>query len=265
MLAIEVAVVLIGGVSLCVALMLLARRRAPEGGFLADREMAESVFEVLGTGFAVLIAFVVFVSFDGYVRARDGASKEAVATSQLFRVARLFGPEAGPPLQEDLRCYARAVVDTEWPLLVEGRMSDVTQSIIDRIEARVDGLDVTDPRTAATLQHWLDQQAERREGRRLRVIDGTRIVPDILWLGLLLGAVLLIGFTLVLADPRERRWVQAAIMGAVAAMVLTGLLVVRVLDLPYQNGLIQPTEMRVTIALMDREMGTEGACAAVGA
>lgn len=260
MLAIEIAVVLLGGVSLCVALMLLARRRAPDGGYLVDRDAAESVFEVLGTGFAVLIAFVVFVSFDGFVRARDGASQEAVATSQLFRVARLFGDEAADPLREDLRCYARAVVDEEWPLLVAGNISEDTQAIVERIEARVDDLDPSVARTSAALQHWLDQQAERREGRRLRVIDGTRIVPDILWLGLLLGAALVIGFTLLLADPRERRWVQACVMGAVSTMVLTGLMVVRVLDLPYQNGLITPSEMQVTIALMDRELGGGGVC-----
>jgi len=38
---------------------------------------------VTGTGFAVFLVFVIFLSFESYDRARESASIEAVATTEL--------------------------------------------------------------------------------------------------------------------------------------------------------------------------------------
>jgi len=62
----------------------------PAGGFFTDSDRAAGVFGVTGTAFAVLLAFVIFLSFSSYDRAREKASLEAVAVSQLFRTANAF-------------------------------------------------------------------------------------------------------------------------------------------------------------------------------
>jgi hypothetical protein len=76
-----------------VALMLLVRRFAPAGGFFTDSDRAAGVFGVTGTAFAVLLAFVIFLAFASYDRAREKASVEAVAVTQLFRTAKIFSPD----------------------------------------------------------------------------------------------------------------------------------------------------------------------------
>ena len=57
-------VVLVTG--LAVAAMLAVRRRAPEGGFVADGDRAVGVFGVVATGFSVLLGFIVFLAFESY-------------------------------------------------------------------------------------------------------------------------------------------------------------------------------------------------------
>src|ERR671923_1717874 len=89
LLATAIIVVAVAG---AIALMIGVRRFAPAGGFFTDSDRAAGVFGVTGTGFAVLLAFVIFLSFSSYDRAREKASIEAVAVTQLFRTAKLFSP-----------------------------------------------------------------------------------------------------------------------------------------------------------------------------
>ena len=111
-------------VAIAVTLMLVVRRfAAPPGGFFTDPDRAAGVFGVTGTGFAVLLAFVIFLSFSSYDRAREKASAEAVAISQLFRTANLFSPRARRQLHGELICYSRAVVHDEWKTMRHERES----------------------------------------------------------------------------------------------------------------------------------------------
>jgi len=57
------AVLIVGvAVGVTVPILLLVRRRAPEGSFFADGDRAAGVFGVLATGFSVLLGLVVSLS-----------------------------------------------------------------------------------------------------------------------------------------------------------------------------------------------------------
>src|SRR5690242_3401618 len=101
--------------------MLFVRRRAPEGSRFADGDRAAGVFGVLATGFAVLIGFVVFLSFESYDTSRSGAESEAQLVTQQFETAQFMPLAARKPLSRELVCYARNVVHQEWPDLGSGR------------------------------------------------------------------------------------------------------------------------------------------------
>ena len=44
----------------------------------------------------------------------------------------------GEELRGDLGCYARAVISDEWPLMREGRESDVVLGWLEQIETTID-------------------------------------------------------------------------------------------------------------------------------
>lgn len=71
-------VVTLAVAAVAVGLMLLVRRRAPEGSFFADGDRASGVFGVLATGFSVLLGFIVFLAFTSYDQSRTGAEREAL-------------------------------------------------------------------------------------------------------------------------------------------------------------------------------------------
>jgi hypothetical protein len=247
---------LVGAAVVAIVLMLVVRRYGPPRGLLVDPVPAASVFGVLGVGFAVLLAFVVFLSFEGYLRSFEGASQEAVAVTQLMRVTRLFPAEQGEELRGDIACYARAVVADEWPAMASGGESELVVDWLGRIETTVDEMPVDAPRTSVALSHWLDEMTARREGRRTRLYQAVPKVPEAVWLTLLLGAGLTVGFLLLYADKRERWWVQATMIGSVTSLVVAGLLVVVFLDRPFQRdgAFVGPGEMETSIRLMNEEL-----------
>jgi hypothetical protein len=243
-------------IAVTVTLMLLVRRfAAPAGGFFTDPDRAAGVFGVTGTGFAVLLAFVIFLSFSSYDRAREKASVEAVAITQLFRTAKLFSPDDRRQLHGELICYARAVVRDEWNTMRDGRESPLVDDWLLRIERTIDGIQPHGDAQRVAYDHWFEQAAERREGRRGRLAEGEPLVPSLVWLALFLGGALIITYMCFYADPAEPVFVQALMMGAVTTMVVAGMLVVRFLDRPYENtsGSIKPAAMTMTLRRMEDE------------
>ena len=63
----------LGAASVAAAVMLLVRRRAPEGSYFADGDRAAGIFGVIATGFSVLLGLIVFLAFESYDQARTGA------------------------------------------------------------------------------------------------------------------------------------------------------------------------------------------------
>lgn len=248
--------VLFGASAVTILAMLALRRyRAPEG-YLRDSVPATGVFSVLGVAFAVLLAFVLFLAFEGYNRAHAGASREAVAVTQLFRATKLLPEPQQGELRRDLVCYARSVVSDEWSRMQAGEESGRVAHWLTTIESTVDRIPVDSARTEVGLGHWLDEMTERRDGRRARLGEATSAIPAGVWLMLGLGAALTVLYILLLADRRERWWVQGAMIGTITALVVSSLLVIHFLDRPFnQDGAyIPPDEMATTLRLIEDEV-----------
>ena len=115
------ALIVFGASAGMIAAILRVRRRAPEGGYFNDGDRASGVFGVLATGFALLLGFVIFLAFTKYDGSRAGAEAEALAVLQLFETSQLMPQDARPLLAGEVECYARSVVNLEWPAMQAGR------------------------------------------------------------------------------------------------------------------------------------------------
>ena len=123
------ALIVFGASAGMIAAILRVRRRAPDGGYFDDGDRAAGVFGVLATGFALLLGFVIFLAFTKYDESRAGAEAEALAVVQLFETAQLMPADARAELAGEVECYARSVVNLEWPAMETGRGSEDDQSM----------------------------------------------------------------------------------------------------------------------------------------
>ena len=107
-----------------VGVMLLVRRRAPEGSHFTDGDRASGVFGVIATGFSVLLGFIVFLAFTSYDQSRSGAEAEARLVVQQVQTAQLLPGTASETLTGELICYGRYVVHGEWPRMRDGTIGN---------------------------------------------------------------------------------------------------------------------------------------------
>ena len=245
--------ILVVVVAAAIAVKLLLRRRAPVGGWFTDSSRSAGTLSLIGTMFAVMLAFVILFALQSYQRAREGSSVEAVAVAELHSVAAVFGSPSSDRLQGGLVCYARAVVNDGWPAMQEGRSSVLVESWIEMLHREFAGIDPRGVRQEAAYAQWFDEEAQRREGRRERLAEATPFVPFPLWFVLGIGASLTLAYMCAQADRREGVLIQSIPIAFVTALVTAGLLVVVFFDHPYAggSGTIKPTEMRRTLALID--------------
>jgi hypothetical protein len=247
--------VIVAAAALASAGMLVVRRRAPEGTYFKDPIPAGAVYTVVGTAYMVIVAFVFFVAFESYRGAKIDAEEEATATLAMFHAALPFGPAVRAQLQGQVICYAREVIASGWPAMREGRGSPAVDARVMALEETAARITFEGAKQHAAYDHWLALNEERRKGRQGRIAQASGLVPPVLWLILIVGAVVVIASVCFFADPREASVAQAAMIAAVAVIVVSGLVLVRFLDRPYEDksGSIKPTAMTRTLTQMERD------------
>src|SRR5690349_20734907 len=168
--------------------MLLVRRRAPEGSYFKDGDRASGVFGVLAGGFAIFAGFIIFLAFTTYDQSRSGGEAEALAVVQQYETAQLLPPAVSGRMSGDLVCYARSVVHQEWPQMEDGRGGDTINPWSIALFRSLRAANPVSASEQAAYGKWLDQTSDREEGRRDRLHGAEGIIPNTIWLVLLLIA-----------------------------------------------------------------------------
>jgi hypothetical protein len=258
-LLIAIGIVLVANLA-AIAAMLLVRRGAPEGSRFKDGDRASGVFGVLAGGFAIFAGFIIFLAFSSYDASRAGGEAEALTVVQQYETAQFLPPAVRGRISGEVACYARSVVHREWPAMEDGRGGD---SINPWAISMFRTLRLADPRTAseqAAYAKWLDQNADREEGRRDRLHGAEGIIPGTIWIALCLIALVVFGFMLFFADSGESRPAQAMLMGSATTVIVLTLLAINSLDNPYRRGPghVDPVGMQRTIKLIDTARAATG-------
>jgi hypothetical protein len=249
------ALIVGGAAAIAVGVMYMIRRRARIDHFFIEIERGAGVFAFIGTAYAVLLAFVVLEAFQSFNDAKTGAEEEATTLVQLSRTAEFFPPAERDPIEGVLICYARAVIHQEWPAMKRGARSPIVQGWVTRLEEGLQQLNPDTPAQQAAFLQLLEQQDKRTDARRTRLSEANRALPAPVWFILGLGAFVTIGFAMFFADRREHFIVQGSLIGAITALVVSGLLLIWFLDHPYQNqsGSIKPDEMERQLVIVEAE------------
>jgi hypothetical protein len=250
------ALIIVSTTALAVAAMLLVRRRAPEGSRFTDGDRASGVFGVLATGFSVLLGLVVFLAFESYDQSRTGAETEAVVLSQQVETAQLFPRAAGAALTGELICYGRYVVHTEWPRTEEGTLGDEINPWGVRLFETLRTVQPRTPSQQTAYDKWLDQRFEREAARIDRIHGAVGVIPTPLWVVLFFISVVIFVYMLFFADSGEGAVTQAVLMGSVASVIVSMLLLIHFLDMPFHSGVggVRPVAMERTLRIVDQSL-----------
>ena len=242
--------------ALAVAAMLLVRRSAPEGSRFKDGDRASGVFGVLATGFSVLLWFVVFLPFESYDQSRSGAEQEALVLSQQVETAQFLGSPVAGKLTGELVCYGRSVVHIEWPRAESGTAGDAINPWGVKMFRTFQAFEPKTPGEEAAYGKWIDQTSDREAARIDRIHGAVGVIPLPLWIALFLISVVVFVFMLFFADSGEGAVTQAVLMGSVATVLASMLLLIAFLDSPFHKGIggVRPVAMERTLRIVDEAL-----------
>ena len=240
------------GSSMAVALLaqLLVRRFVPLAVLEAHHTVAGHMMALVGGVFGVLLAFSVVVVWEQYDRDREGAGQEANAAADLFRLVRAAPPPAGEQMAQAVFDYLRAVAEIEWDTLDRSGAAPEAIRAYEGVWRTVTAWSPADDRERNLQLSALARLAELSDRRRLRLLHAEHQLPEVLWLVLVVGAAVTVGYSNFFGLRYRRS--QAAMIVSLAGIVALVLFTVWVLDHPYRGDTrIRSTDFRRVIEMVE--------------
>jgi hypothetical protein len=204
-------------------------------------EVAGFLIAIVGVIYAVLLAFVVIVSWEQFSAAGDTVGEEASALRTIDRTAAAFPPEARARVHADVVAYARAVVDDEWPAMSRGEPGSPTVGpALDRLSADLEALPADTPVRVQIVGAEVERFHDLVTARSARLDYVPQGAPGVLWVALVVGAVVLIGFSMVFA--LRDRLLQTLMTGSIALLIGILLFVAVAIDHPFVGDVAVPPD-----------------------
>jgi hypothetical protein len=217
---------------------IVVRRMIPGDVLRGHHDVAAAIIGVMGTLYAVLLAFTVIVTWNHYTDAHSATDAEA---GHLGDLARLTEQERVRKLIDD---YRRAVVDDEWPAMRHGKTSPAAQSALATLWNECRAARPANAREETIYAESMRQMVAISDSRRARIHSLRDDVPPLMWIILIGGGAMVITFTYLFGP--ERIAMHALMVGALATLIVMSLFLVHALDNPFDGWPhIEPDTMQV--------------------
>ncbi len=237
---------IVGSMVLSVAGFLVVRRYADVSRLRRQHDVANSYFSIIGTLYAVLIAFAVYVVWSGFKEASANLQHEATEIADLSRLSTAMPDADRRNITLALMEYLNAVVQDEFPAMVEGRSSDRTWAAAQRLWDAYGSFQPQTPQMQAYLAESLTHLTRLSDYRRTRLFTSSGSVPLSLWCFLIPGGILLTAFTWFFGH--EDSLSQAAMTAALTGILTFSLFLILSLDTPY-SGVARVTPQAFALEL----------------
>jgi hypothetical protein len=213
----------------------LVRRRVRLAHLRGNNEVAGFKFAVIGVLYAVLLAFVVIISWERFYDADRALAREAGCAATIYRLSGGLDETTAATLRADLTAYLKSVLADDWPAMSVGRSSRVTTQVLNDLYTTLVHFRPADLHDSDVQADLLNQLDEMTRARRDRLVMAEGTVPNVLWFVLFLGAALTISFTFFFGT--DNLIAQSCMTGILAAIILSAVLVVIAMDRPFTGAI----------------------------
>jgi hypothetical protein len=227
-----------GAVALAVAFavvgVLLFRRRVASVVQEGHNEVAGYLFAAVGVAYTVVLAFVVVSVHDQYQESNSAATKESAVLVSLYRDSMALPEPAQPEIQDAIRSYIDTVEKDEWPAMARGEHSERARDAFDRIEHTFRRVEPQTTKQQIVYAESLRRLNDVSDLRSARTIESSSGLPGLLYFVLLVGAMMLVGFSFFFR--MDHRGVQIVLTSILAVFIALLLFLVFELDYPFSGS-----------------------------
>ena len=227
----------------------LVRKKYPAEVLQENHEVAAIIFNAFGLFYGVMLAFVVFVTWNGYSDATKDLQMEANLADDLFHISQAFQEPARTVMQTGLLDYVTSVETDELQRMAEGEIEIHSGQRMSGLITAFYQLDEKSFPNREIYAEALSRLNNLAEYRRLRIFNGNDTVPFVVWLVLLVGAVFTVCFNYLFGMKNIRA--QYLITATLTVTMSQILFLIYVLDHPFTGASRISTEpLREVIEVM---------------
>src|SRR5271157_2318980 len=158
-------------------------------------DVAAAIFSVIGVTFAVLLAFVAMLAWEGFNKAKAASYAEAALVLDVYNVLVGFaGPEM-VSMRDDIIGYLETVVRVEWPAQAEGRIVDRGTAYLEKLNRIAIGLKPSSAADGNLHAQLLQSLTRLWDARQQRLLAAETTIPEVVWMVTLVGGGLTIAFS----------------------------------------------------------------------
>ncbi|QMU67456.1 DUF4239 domain-containing protein [Streptacidiphilus sp. P02-A3a] len=225
----------------------LVQRYVPHPHRERHNEVAGFIFAGVGVLYAVLLGFVVVSVWSGVGAAQQTTFNEADSLAGVYWISRSLPLPLGAQIEHETLDYATTVENDEWPLMEKHRSSPAATDLVYAIRASVLSYQPTTMQQQVLYDHAVTDVENLASARRERLDEVQDSVPPILWVALIIGAVLTIGFTFLFGMSNSvAHGLMVLVLGA---LVVASLILIKEMDYPFAGVTkVDPTAFQVFLS-----------------
>jgi hypothetical protein len=250
--AISFLIVSVITTAIALAGLRLVRKKYSAEALKENHEVAAIIFNAFGLLYAVVVAFVVFVTWTGYDDATKNLQMEANEVDDIFHIAKAFPDPANKIIRQGLIDYTASVYNDELKRMAQGDISLHSNRSMARLITvfyEMDEKSIPKKELYAESLKRLDNLAQYR---RLRIFAGNNAVPPVIWLVLLVGGVITVSYTFFFG--MKNVVAQYIITAALTVTITLILFLIYVLDHPFTGtSKVSSEPLKQVMEIVQRE------------
>jgi hypothetical protein len=195
---------------------------------------------VIGTTYAVLIAFMLSGVWSNLQGARVNTEQEANSLVNIFRFGYLLPPESGAQLQQLARDYSSAMITEEWPAMRHGGSSATAHRITQQLWHTLASVQPRNIAEQMVMDHALSELSSMTEHRRIRLLESRERLSALLWAVLVVGGIVTVGSNCLFGvDNFKLHVVQVFEISFLLSLMLVA---IASIDRPFQGDVHVPPD-----------------------
>jgi Ca2+/H+ antiporter len=211
----------------------LTQKFLPSQFLKQSHDVTGPLFSTLGAVYGIFLAFVVSTMWQEFSNTGTNLVQEARVLDNLYFGTKALAPIQGE-LQTLLREYRDSVVKDEWISMAKGEANPETVQLLHRIYDVYMSYQPHNDAESASLHQSIQNLAAMTGLRASRIDDSSSGLLPLLWFVLLVGALVIIGFSFLFGGHNFK-------FQAVMTMLLTGVIfmiffTIISLDFPFTGG-----------------------------
>jgi len=188
-------------------------------------DIAAAIFSIVGVTYAVLLAFVAMLAWEGFNKARAASYMEAVQVLDVFQAADSLADPVRANLIGGLHRYTVTVIATEWPAQAEGHVVRAGDRYLAELDQFAAGLKPTSQADTNLHAMLLQSLTRLRDARQERLLAAETTIPGIVWFVVIVGGAITIAFGSFLGASSVRMHLGMCSLLAVSGVLVLVLII----------------------------------------